>query len=110
MMFSELEEAYEDDVKKWLLETIPELTDYQKESINDDFYDNIRCSDLYFYKEKRPQKVTAWWRLTILIFPFAWLMLFAGLPLNMIFTGRWGYSKRFNDVFLKRWWSRLNLY
>ena len=102
MMFTVLEEAPLREVRKWLLESIPDLTDYQKEEINEEGFDMFSGSDLYFYRKTEPQKVTFWWRLTILIFPFVWLLLFAGLPFNMLFTGQWGYGRKFNDKFLKQ--------
>jgi len=71
---------------------------------------NFSKSKESFNKEvEEPRKVEFWWRLTIFIFPFVWLVLFICLPLNMLFTGKWGYSRKFNDKFLIPWISRLHL-
>ena len=110
MIFSTLKEVPRREIQEWLTESIPDLTRYQKEVILEEGHDFISASDYYFYKKTEPKKVTFWWRLTILFSPFVWLLLFAGLPLNMLFTGQWGYGRKFNDKFLKPWWSRLNLY
>jgi len=109
MIFSQIEEASGSDVREWILESIPDLTKYQKEVIQNADCDIIRVSHLHFYIDKSPQKVSFLWRFTILIFPLVWLVLFIGLPFNMLFTGRWGYGKKLTDRILTPWVRRLNL-
>lgn len=77
------------EVRNWLINNIPELTKYQEEKIRDE--EIIRFSPFYFYKE--PKKVNnPLIRLTIIFYPIVWLLLFIGLPINFIFTGKWGYG------------------
>ena len=104
-IFSRLKQASGLEVQEWLHESIPELTGYQKEMIDDEF---LRDSEFYFYKDA-DEKVSFWWRLTIIFFPIIWVLLFIGLPFNMIITAQWGYGKTFGDKFYSPWVRKLKL-
>ena len=90
-------------VKKWLEESIRDLTPYQKQKIFDD--EIIRFSPFEFY-EKRKVVSSFWIRLTIIFIPFVWLLLFIGLPFKFIVTGQWGYGKKMLNWYDK-WVSKV---
>jgi hypothetical protein len=65
----------------------------EKRALNkpQDIVDYISRSGLQVYK--RNQKINnPWLRLTIVFFSITWLIFFIFLPINFLFTGRWGYS------------------
>jgi len=78
-------------VKKWLEESIRDLTPYQKQKMFDD--EIVRWSPFEFY-EKRKVVSNFWFRLTIIFIPFVWLILAIGLPVKFIISGQWGYEKK----------------
>jgi hypothetical protein len=103
MNFSNKEEVLSLEVRDWLMESIPNLTAYQKGKIRDE--DFVRCSGFYFYKDREPVR-SPLWRLTILLLPFVFLMLLLSIPFLFLFTGKWGWSKL--DWFYE-WTFRLGL-
>lgn len=108
MQFNQLKEATPQDVRQWIENNIPELTNYQKQEIVDEEIGRW-TDELVFFKYKQSKKVKFWWRLTVIFFPFAWAMLFIGLPFNMILTGKWGYHKKFVGKFWSSWMEKLEL-
>ena len=94
------------EVRKWLEDTL-DLTVYQKERLIDD--DLIRQSPFYFYKKREKPKINLWWRLTIIFIPAYYLILLCLLPFNFLFTGQWGYGKKFYDTIHASWMNKLNL-
>jgi len=108
MNFSQLERAQPWDVIKWIENNIPELSVYQKQTISENEV-GWWTDELVFFKHKNESKVHFLWRLTVIFFPVAWILLFIGLPLNMIFTGKWGYGKFVIEKFWTPWMDKLNL-
>lgn len=104
MKITNLERASNWEVKKWLEKEF-ELTPYQKEKLNEDF---IRFSPFYFYKRPKKENVSILWRLTVIVFPFYFITLFCFLPVNYLFTGKWGYNGKFIDNFHSKWIRKLN--
>lgn len=94
MKFRNIKKASEYEVRKWLKETL-NLSDYQQEKLWRE--EIIERAPFYFFKRKKYQP-NIWLRLSIVLFPFVWLLLFIGLPFNYIITGRWGYGKRWNFI------------
>lgn len=106
MKLHHLEKASDYEVADWL-KTELKLTPYQIDSLSAN--ESIRFSPYSFYK--RPKKIAAsiWWRLTILVWPIYYLVLFLGLPLNMILTSSWGYGDKFYDNFHAKWQRKIGL-
>lgn len=80
-------------------EVFPELSKIDNEELCDRF---IELKMDFYYEEKTP--VNFWMRLT---FPFAlvtMVLMFLGLPVNFLITGRWGYSLGKNNRVLN--WFR----
>ena len=88
MNLHDYKKASDYDVQKWLEESI-KLTPYQIEKLRDD--EILRFSPFQFM-EKRKKTNSLLLRLTILIIPFVWIILFIGLLFNYLFTGKWGYG------------------
>lgn len=103
MKLHNFKKAYTYKVHEWLFSSIPELTKYQKERIIND--EIVRFAPFEFM-EKRKRIKSFWWRLTIIFIPVIWILLVAGLPINFIIKGYWGYSKLkwFNE-----WMNRVGL-
>jgi len=90
MRLINLKRASNFEVQKWIEESIPELTKYQKNKIIDD--EIVRLAPYEFYK--RGKKVDSIWvRLSVVFIPIAWMILLIGLPFNFFITGKWGYGK-----------------
>lgn len=105
MKLSYLKQASDYEVEKWLEESL-DLTQYQKEKLFNN--EIVRFAPFYFYKVIEKQ-TNFWWRLTILIYPIYWILLFSYLPINWIFTGKWGYARKFIDNFHSKWTNKLGL-
>lgn len=106
MNLSRLKKASDYKVTEWLEEEL-KLTPYQKQKIYDK--ELIRFSPFYFYEIKQKEKISFLWRLTILLFPIYYLIMLIGLPINMIITGKWGYSQDFLEKFHYSWLNKLKL-
>lgn len=106
MKLTRLTPASDYEVRKWLENTL-DLTVYQKEKLRDS--ELIRFSPFYFYKKRPKAKTNIFWRLTIVLIPFYYLILFCLLPFMFLFTGRWGYSQKFYDKFHAYWMNKLNI-
>lgn len=103
MNFTNIEKASYLEVQSYLKKSL-NLTDYQMCKMYDN--DTIRMSPFEFYKRKK--KISnIWLRLSIIFLPIVWLLLFIGLPINFIITGRWGYNSKFN--FIINWLDNLNV-
>lgn len=89
MKLHNLKEASDRDVEAWLIERIPEITDYQKSKLRE--IEMVRYSKFYFYQKRDPIK-NVWLRLTVVFMPIVWLYLFLSLPFYFIATGKWGYE------------------
>lgn len=104
MNFSNLEEARDYEVEEWLIKKL-NLTAYQQSELRN--HEFVRFSDFYFFKRKKQVK-NLWLRLTIILFPIVWLLLFISLPITFIITGKWGYDD--NKVkWFKNWAYLLNI-
>lgn len=106
MRLSNLKEASDWDVEKWLAEEL-DLTPYQKEKMKSS--ELVRFSPFEFYEPKAKEKISPLWRLTIFIFPIYLILLYIGLPFTMLFTGKWGYGRKFIDKFHGVWVYKLKL-
>jgi hypothetical protein len=100
MKISYLERASDYEVRQWLEKEL-DLTPYQKQKLYDK--EIIRFSPFYFYRDSKNKKSSILWRLTILVFPIYYLLAFCFLPINFIFTGKWGYGRDFIDKFHSVW-------
>jgi len=108
MGLSSLKEASHYEVADWLEKEL-KLTPYQNEKLReyDGDYDLLRSSPFYFYRYKQKEKIFFLWRLTIIFFPFYLILMLIGLPFTMIFTGRWGYGRKFMDNFHSKWMRKI---
>lgn len=106
MKLTRLKPASDYEVINWLEKEL-ELTPYQKGKMRD--REIVRFSPFEFYKSRGKEKVSVLWRLTIIIFPFYWLIFLVGLPFRFLFTGKWGYGQKFFDNFHAVWIRKLDL-
>jgi len=106
MKLSYLERASDYEVRQWL-ESELDLTPYQKEKLYKS--EIIRLSNFYFYKIPKKEKVSILWRLSIIIYPFYFLLAISFLPIKFIFTGKWGYGRDFIDKFHSVWIRKIGL-
>lgn len=106
MRFSNLKKASDYEVNDWLSEEL-ELTPYQKERlINREL---VRFAPFEFYKQKTKEKVSFFWRLTILIIPMYIILLYIGSIINYMINGKWGLSRTFLDKFHYPWMNKLKI-
>lgn len=103
MRLRNIQKASDYEVRKWLKETL-NLSDYQQEKLWRE--EIIERAPFYFFSRKKYQP-NIWLRLSIVLYPFVWLILFIGLPFNYFITGRWGYSKKWN--FILNWVDKIGL-
>lgn len=89
MKFTNLEKAPDYEVEQWLINSIPELTAYQKEYIKRE--EIVRFSNLTFMKYTKKIE-NPFIRLTVVFIPIVVVILLLGLPINFLFTGSWGYN------------------
>lgn len=89
MNYHNYKKASDYDVLAWLERSIVEMTPYQKQKLRDN--ETIRFAPFEFYK-RRKQVKSFWLRLTIILMPIVWVILFISLPFNFLFTGSWGYK------------------
>jgi len=66
--------------------------------------DTIRSMGVTIYKNEKVE-TPLWIRLTIILFPVAYIILFAFLPINYIISGHWGYHMKW----LKDWVDALGI-
>ena len=97
MRLFDLKKVWDSDVEKWLIESIPELTAYQKEKIRDS--EMVRFAPFYFMERNKKVK-NVLLRFSIIAMPPVLLLLIIGLPFNFFVTGRWGYSDKM------RWYGK----
>lgn len=98
MKLVNFKKVWDRDVEKWLEESIPELTAYQKEVIRRD--EIVRFAPFYFM-ERRKKVNNVWLRFSIIFMLPVLLLLIAGLPFNFFVTGRWGWN--YDKV---KWYSK----
>jgi hypothetical protein len=107
MKLTNLQKAADYEVNAWLEEIIPEITDYQKQRIRE--RELVRFSKFEFYKRRPQEKITFLWRLTFFLLPIYFILLFLGLPIKMLITGKWTYGQKFFDNFHTKWMHKLKL-
>lgn len=105
MKIYDLKEVYNYEFVVWLLNNLPELNAYQKQKIKDINYN--QDSDFYIFKKKEKTS-NIFLRLTIILFPIVYLLIVLSLPINFIFSGRWGYKYE-NLGWFNKWLHKLNL-
>jgi len=107
MNFSHFKQTSDREVEQWIIKSIPDLTIYQKEYIRTN--EIVRFSPYRFLKRREPVKANFFFRLTIILLPFYFVLLFLGLPIKLIITGKWGYGSKFIDNFHNKWLHKLNI-
>lgn len=97
MRLYDLQKVWDSDVVKWLEDSIPELTAYQKKNIRDK--EIVRFAPFYFMKrtKKVNNKLT---RFSVIFLLPVLILLLIGLPINFFITGKWGYSEKM------RWYGK----
>ena len=108
MNITNLKEMNSFEVRDWIFENIPELTSYQKEIIGNFYNSPILNSDIYFFKRKEKKSSNFFLRLTIIPALILYVMFIVLMPVNFLFTGRWGYDKKIMGWFID-WCSRIGL-
>lgn len=110
MNLSRLKPAYDNDVYKWLVEAIPELTAYQKEKIRD--IEMVRWAPFCFYKKPdyKKDKVSFWWRFTIFLVPVYVVLIWLTVLLKFVITGDRYLPQKYLDKFHYPWMRKLNLH
>lgn len=88
MNYHNYEKVSDYKVQEWLEISIVEMTPYQKERLRND--EIIRFAPFEFY-QRRKQVKYFWIRLSVILMPIVWLLLFISLPFCYLVTGRWGY-------------------
>src|ERR1035437_6937480 len=106
MKLTNLEPARDYEVQEWLEKNL-NLTPYQKDKLRQE--EIVRFAPFEFYKPRSKEKVSFFWRFTIIVFPIYLLLIFLFLPIKMIFTGKWGYGQKFYDNFHAKWTNKVNL-
>lgn len=109
MKLSRLKPATDYDVRKWIEESIPELTAYQKQRILLD--DVVRLAPFCFYKKPdfKKEKVTFWWRFTIFLVPVYVLLIALFVLLKFVITGDKYLPQTYLDNFHYPWMRKLKL-
>lgn len=107
MKLTNLKEARDYKVEEWLKNSELKLTVSQKQVLHDS--EMIRFSPFKFYERREKEKVSFFWRLSIIFIPFYWIILFLFLPLSFLIRGKWGYGLKFHDNFHAVWMNKLNL-
>jgi hypothetical protein len=106
MAFHNLVRVSEFEVKDWFLKKVPELTAYQKEKLDSEFF---RMSPFSWYKKAPREKVSFLWRLSIVIYPIYLLVLLIGIPFTFIVRGKWGYSQKMYENFHCAWMRKIGM-
>ena len=83
---------------------LKEKLDELKRTDTDYIVNVIRSMGVTIYKNEKVE-TSLWIRFTIILFPIAFRILFAFLPINYIISGKWGY----NIKWLKDWVDALGI-
>lgn len=102
MNFRNIKQASNYEVRRWLIKEL-KLNDYQIQKLNRE--NIIENGHFYIFEDKKYQS-NIWLRLSIVFYPIVWLLLFIGLPINYIVTGRWGYNRKWN--FIINWIDKIS--
>ena len=106
MKLHKLQRTSDYKVKEWLDKEL-QLTPYQKSKLYNE--ETIRFAPFYFYEPRQKEKSSILWRLTVIPYLIYYAILFIGLPLTFLITGKWGYSEKFYDNFHAKWLLKLNI-
>ena len=90
MNLCNLEKVWDYEVESWLIDSIPEITVYQKECITNDYL--VKSAPFVFMRKPKPRGTNILFRLSIVPLLFVLLLLICTLPLKYILSGNWGYS------------------
>lgn len=101
-----LKEAKLREFENFLVKEL-ELTNRQIDILKEDSI--IKYSPYYIYEKKQELKSNFLIRLSILIFPFWFFILFCGLPFNWIITKSWGYPNNIAEALIGKWANKLGL-
>lgn len=91
MNYSNYKTASDWDVEKWLKESPLNLTPYQVETMRAS--EMVRFAPFEFIK-RRKRQTNLLIRLSLVLYPFVWIILFLGLPFTYLINGKWGYSEK----------------
>ena len=105
---SKYEKASAFEVGAWMIDNIPELTEYQKQKISEYDYEMIANAPFVFIKPKQEKSVSFLMRLTLPLFMITTVLLIIGLPINYMIRGRWYYGFKINS-FYECWQYKLKI-
>lgn len=106
MKFSNLKQAFDLDVYKWLEEEL-QLTPYQKERLRNE--ELIRFSPYFFYEKEDKKRISFLWRITIVFYFPYFILLCIFAPLKWVCTGNRYYGRKFMDTFHNKWVRKIGL-
>lgn len=106
MNLSRIEKAPDHEVEKWLIKEL-QLSDYQKSILRGN--EIVRFSEYSFYRFKKKEKANFLWRLTLIFFPFVYLLMLAYNPVRWVFTGKWGYHPDIYNGWYGKWVRKLDI-
>lgn len=102
---SRLKQASDYKVEQWLIEEL-KLTPYQKEILRNE--ELVRFSDFYFFEQREKEKSNIFWRFTLPFYGVFLLLLIIFLPINFLFTGKFGYKNKLYSI-VQYWKNKLKL-
>ena len=100
MNFRNLTQSRDYKIQKYLEANIDNLSPRQKL----DIYHLVQEMPFKFYERKKYTS-SIWIRISIILVPFVWFILFIFLPFTYIFTGTWGYGYKMN--WLLNWFDKV---
>ena len=98
MNFRNIKKASDYKVSDWIKKEF-NLTVYQNEKLIEN--ESVRWAPFEFY-QKREIHSNIWIRLSVILIPFVWIILFLGLPITFICKGHFGYDEKYFGWIL-RW-------
>ena len=109
MKITRLKQTYNRKVERWLFDSLPELTAYQKQKIVDE--EIVRFAPFYFYEDPENEKSSLLWRLTLPLFlVYLLILILIVLPILWVTTGKWGISQKFSDKIHAPWCQKINVH
>ncbi len=108
MELSSLKIARGHEIGDWLTESL-KLTPYQQSILSEEYYDILRISPFYFYKDTDENKTTFLWRMTVVFWPIVFILVNISLPFVFVVSGKWGYNRWFIDKIIAPWLQKSGL-
>jgi lipopolysaccharide export LptBFGC system permease protein LptF len=79
------------EYRRWLKDNIPDLSEIQKDVIDDpDGF--VRWQSPYRIYKEVEKKTPFWWRFTLPVYLIVFLLLFLFMPIKFFFTGNFRYG------------------